>query len=105
MRALFTDDATIDAVLGAAGDPDTFVASLGTLAGEGVGTFHAGHLPEIDVVDATSATARWAMSYRVERRDDAGALEVIDGFRRYEDTYRNEGGVWKIARMRISKVP
>ncbi len=62
-------------------------------------TIHHGHMPEIDVIDKDNATGIWAM-------DDIVKLPglSIQGWGHYHETYRRELGVWKIARIKLTRL-
>lgn len=70
-----------------------------------VESVHHGHMPEIEVLSETEATGVWAMEDIVEFTDS-----VLHGYGHYHETYRKETGVWRIAklhltRLRLSQLP
>jgi hypothetical protein len=61
---------------------------------------HHGHMPEIEITSATTATGIWAMEdYLVF----AGALELQGGGHYYE-TYVKENGKWKIKSLELKRL-
>ena len=67
---------------------------------EGVTTVHHGHMPEIEVVDDTTARGTWAMYDRLEFPDG----RVQCGAGHYEEEYRLDAGAWRIARLRLTRL-
>ena len=68
---------------------------------DGLATVHHGHMPEIEVHDATGATGLWAMSD--ELRDREGNLKVV-GRGHYHEAYRNDGQGWRIAYCKLTRL-
>lgn len=102
MRLVFTDDAVIDTV--DSGGPvisgaDAFMAYLEpTLTG--VVTVHHGHMPEIDITSEVSATGIWAMEDLLQFPDGTS----MRGYGHYHETYRKEGGAWRIASSKLTRL-
>lgn len=102
MRLVFTDDAVIDTV--DSGGPvisgaDAFMAYLEpTLSG--VVTVHHGHMPEIDITSEVSATGIWAMEDLLQFPDGTS----MRGYGHYHETYRKEGGAWRIASSKLTRL-
>ncbi len=63
-------------------------------------TVHHGHMPEIEVVDATHARGIWAMYDRLEYPDG----RVRSGAGHYDEEYRLVDGTWRIARMTLNRL-
>ena len=61
---------------------------------------HHGHMQEIEVVDAFSATAITAMFDRLEFVDG----RVQTGYGHYEEEYVLDDGAWRIARMKLRRL-
>ena len=67
MRAVFTDDVVVDTMSSGGGvvsGGDEFIAFLRSMIGDVI-TVHHGHMPEITLTSATSATGIWAMEDRL----------------------------------------
>lgn len=72
---------------------------------DGVQTCHHGHMPEIDVTGADTATGIWAMFDYVEfapRRD--GSRNGLQGYGHYEETYRRIDGAWRIDSLKLTRL-
>jgi len=100
-RGLFTDDARFglleaDPIEGA----DAFVEfTRGAL--DGTTTVHHGHTPEITIDSPTEARGSWVLHDYVEWPSDPGGRRGMEGFGRYDETYRKVDGDWKIATWRL----
>jgi ketosteroid isomerase-like protein len=77
---------------------DTFRAWWGDNSDRGVSVHH-GHMPEIDIVSPTEARGVWAMEALVESGNSS-----FHGFGHYWETYRKEGGEWRIAKLLITRL-
>ena len=62
-------------------------------------TIHHGHMPEIELIDDDHARGIWAMNDVVDHPD---YLLVGDGH--YHEDYVREDGVWKVARMQLTRL-
>jgi hypothetical protein len=61
---------------------------------------HQGHMPEVEILDETSARGIWAMYDWVDRPRG----RAFQGFGQYYEEYRKEAdGQWRIRLMRISR--
>lgn len=68
-------------------------------------TVHHGHMPEIDVSGADTATGTWAMFDYVEWPAPEGGDRVgLQGYGHYREEYRREDGRWRIARSRLERL-
>ena len=67
---------------------------------EGARTAHQVHSPEIEI-DGDTAKAVWAMQDRVIWTADRPSLV---GYGHYTETYRREGGEWKIATSKLGRL-
>ena len=108
LRQQFTDDAKFDGTNKAVPGPDEFVAWNTARLGPAI-TVHQGHMPEIVLTSATTARGIWAMFDWVEfpKPIEAGRGKGYRGFvgyGHYEEEYRKEGGVWKIAFLRLTRL-
>jgi len=102
MRAVFTDGVVMDtsesggpAVTGA----DEFVAFLRDTLADAVTTHH-GHMPEIDVTSATTATGVWALHDRIKWPNGV----VMEGAGHYHETYEKIDGGWRIASSTLTRL-
>ncbi len=98
---VFTDDVFIDTTDDAGPGTEiqgrtAFVDMLTTML-DGAITVHHGHMSEIDI-DGDTAHGTWSMEDHIWFPPDSG-MGKLWGSGWYEETYRREGGVWKIARM------
>jgi uncharacterized protein (TIGR02246 family) len=102
MRQVFTDDVVIDTTDSGGGTvtgADAFVAFLQeTLAG--AVTVHHGHMPEVTLTSATSATGVWALHDEIVWPD--GTAMRGDGH--YHETYQRVGGEWRIASSTLTRL-
>jgi uncharacterized protein (TIGR02246 family) len=101
MRQVFTDDVVMDTtesggsvITGA----DEFIAFL-RQALDGAVTVHHGHMPEVELNSATTATGIWALEDWV--RWDSGG---IHGFGHYYETYEKAGGTWRIKSSTLTRL-
>ena len=108
--SLFVDDVHIDVTddMRAAGlDPergitigrDHFANNVSRML-EGVVTVHHGHMQEIQPIDATHATAITAMFDRLMWPNG----QVQAGYGHYDEEYRLDDGVWRIARLKLTRL-
>lgn len=119
LRSVFTDDATAD-YRGAATDPRSGVNAIpgnteavvrgadaivsGVMASvAGLTTVHHGHLSEIELESDTLARGIIPMVDRLTMPEGSPILS-LDGWGHYHETYRKEGGAWKIATLRLSRL-
>jgi len=102
MRQVFTDDVVIDTSEAGGGvthGADEFMDFLqGVLAG--ATTVHQGHMPEIDLTSATTATGIWALHDVVIWPDGTR----LDGDCHYHETYDKGGDGWRIASSRLTRL-
>jgi uncharacterized protein (TIGR02246 family) len=102
MRQVFTDDVVIDTTDSGGGvvaGADAFVAFLQeTLAG--AVTVHHGHMPEVTLTSATSATGVWALHDEIVWPD--GTAMRGDGH--YHETYAVVTGEWRIASSTLTRL-
>jgi len=62
-------------------------------------TCHHGHMPEIEIEDASRARGIWAMYDYVETPQ-----YVLNGFGHYHEQYRKVDGAWRIHRLRLTRL-
>ncbi len=102
MRQVFTDDVIIDTtasggviVTGA----DEFMDFLEAALGEAV-TVHHGHMPEIELTSATTATGIWALQDLIIWPDGTRLL----GYGHYHESYRLVRDRWCIATSTLTRL-
>lgn len=102
LRQVFADDVVVDTtdaggsvVTGA----DAFVAALQRLL-DGVLTVHHGHMPEITLTSATTATGIWAMEDLLRFPDGS----ELHGWGHYHETYAKADGTWRITTLRLTRL-
>ncbi len=102
MRAVFTDDVVMDTTESGGGvvtGADDFMAFLRETLADVV-TVHHGHMPEITLTSATTATGVWAMEDRLRWPDGT----TLHGFGHYHDTYEQSSGTWRIASSKLTRL-
>src|SRR5438270_9654085 len=102
MREVFADDVLIDTtdsggrvVAGA----DEFMAGLREILKD-VLTVHHGHMPEIELTSATTATGVWAMEDRLRWPDG----RELHGAGHYHEEYEKVDGRWNIKKMTLTRL-
>jgi len=102
MRRVFTDDVVMDTSESGGGvitGADEFVAFLRETL-DGVVTVHHGHMPEIEVTSATTATGIWALQDVLVW--PTGTRLV--GYGHYHETYEKLDGEWRIASSTLTRL-
>jgi hypothetical protein len=66
-----------------------------------VTTIHHGHMPEITVRDASTATGHWGLTNYCEYTAADGSLRWLRGYGHYDEEYARTGGGWRIRRSRF----
>jgi hypothetical protein len=104
-EAVFTPDAVMD-MQEEAGDlirgaPE--IAAYVRGAVDDVETVHHGHMPEIELTSATTATAVWAMEDLL-RWPPGGPIASMHGWGHYHETYECVDGEWRIATLRLTRL-
>ena len=79
------------------------VESISTLL-TGVRTVHHGHMPEIEITGADTASGVWAMSDYVEFPPTGGVRTGLRGYGHYHERYAREGDAWRISELRLSRI-
>jgi uncharacterized protein (TIGR02246 family) len=102
MRQVFTDDVVMDTT-GAGGrlvvGADEFMDGLQQVLA-GATTVHHGHMPEIEITSATTATGIWALHDIVIWPTGMR----LDGYGHYHETYRKVDGEWRIASSTLTRL-
>ncbi|HEY7072573.1 MAG TPA: nuclear transport factor 2 family protein [Acidimicrobiales bacterium] len=71
----------------------------------GTVTVHHGHMPEIELTGADTATGIWAMFDFVEWTSrETGERSGLRGYGHYHEEYVREDGAWRIARTRLTRL-
>lgn len=107
LRHCFTSDMTVLTpegevyARGGAAYADGLRASLETAV-----SCHQGLTHEIDVIDAENARGVWAMQDVIEweERHPRFGWKAILGRGHYHETYRKEGGAWRIATLTLTRL-
>ncbi|MFM7275950.1 MAG: nuclear transport factor 2 family protein [Gammaproteobacteria bacterium] len=81
-----------------------YVAALAPIL-EGVVTVHHGHTPEIEILSADSASARWAMEDKLWVGEGSVLpFRFLHGYGHYHETYTRHAGSWRIATIRLTRL-
>jgi hypothetical protein len=102
---LFTDPVHIDVRDDGAGttsSPQEFVESV-RRALEGATTVHHGHMPELELTSADTATGIWAMQDQIWWPEGAPVRRLV-GSGHYHETYRRTADGWRIESMRLTRL-
>jgi SnoaL-like domain len=106
-RTCFTDDLHFFAGQDAqplAPSADEFVAYVSKLLA-GTVTVHHGHMPEIELTSATTATGIWAMFDWVDWSQTATPERTFQGYGHYVEEYeKGVDGQWRIKRVRLTRL-
>jgi hypothetical protein len=101
-REVFADDVVVDTsssgggvIAGAA----PFVAFLREAIGDVV-TVHHGHMPEIEIMSATTASGIWAMEDMLRWPN---GMEM-HGYGHYHETYEKVDGAWRIKSTTLTRL-
>lgn len=106
---LFTADAVMDVREDTGNAPVCGIAAIVAqvrFAVDAAASSHQVHTPEITLDGPDSARAVWAMQDRVvwqTGQSPVPGVASITGYGQYHESYRREGGVWKIAALRLSR--
>lgn len=102
MRRVFADDFVSDTTESGGGvvnGADEFMAFLEPMLGEAV-TVHQGHMPEIELISATTATGIWALEDRIRWPDGT----ELRGYGHYHETYEKLDGSWVIKASKLTRL-
>ncbi len=87
-------------------DVDAFIAWTAQQAGQQVSVHH-GHMPDIEILSATTAKGIWAMEdilRHPEGTKSPGGFNFLHGYGHYHETYvRTEAG-WRIKSVRLTRL-
>lgn len=82
----------------------TYVANLAPILQQ-IDTVHHGHMPEISIESADSATGIWAMEDKLWAKDGAPVpFKWMHGYGHYHERYRRIDGEWRIAEVRLTRL-
>jgi uncharacterized protein (TIGR02246 family) len=102
MRQVFADDVVMDTTASGGGvvtGADAFMAFLSETLADAV-TVHHGHMPEITLTTATTATGIWALHDEIVWPD--GTAMRGDGH--YHETYVLTDGGWRIRSSTLTRL-
>jgi uncharacterized protein (TIGR02246 family) len=102
MRQVFADDVVMDTTASGGGvvtGADAFMAFLRETLADAV-TVHHGHMPEITLTSATTATGIWALHDEIVWPD--GTAMRGDGH--YHETYVLADGTWRIRSSTLTRL-
>ena len=106
MRQVFAQDVHIDTSGDGGGiqdDADDFMTMLRSNI-EDVVTVHHGHMPEIELTSATTATGIWAMEDHLWWPEGA-PLKHLHGYGHYHETYeKGADGTWRIKSLLLTRL-
>ena len=105
LAAVFTDDVEIDMTGEGAGvtrSVEEYMPFLRDAIGD-VTTVHHGHMPEITITSATTASGIWAMEDQLWW-PPGGPIAHLHGFGHYHETYERTAAGWRIKTMRLSRL-
>jgi hypothetical protein len=102
MRGVFADDVVVDTTA-SGGDvvtgADDFIAFLQRTLGDTV-TVHHGHMPEIQLTSATTATGIWALQDVIVWPNGSR----LQGYGHYHETYELIAGEWQIKSSTLTRL-
>ncbi|MCU1397540.1 MAG: hypothetical protein JWN62_649 [Acidimicrobiales bacterium] len=102
---VFTEDVVIDMTAeggAVTNGRDAFVEFLRPTL-ESVTTVHHGHMPEIVLQDADSASGTWAMEDHLWW-PEGSPIKRLHGYGHYHETYRRTADGWRIATMSLTRL-
>jgi ketosteroid isomerase-like protein len=102
MRQVFSDDVVVDTTASGGGvveGADTFLGFLRDILGDVV-TVHQGHMPEIELTSATTATGIWALNDILIWPDGSR----MDGYGHYHETYGKGPDGWRITATTLTRL-
>lgn len=102
MRQVFADDVVMDTSASGGGvvhGADEFLAFLRQTL-DGVVTVHHGHMPEIDLTSATTATGIWALNDILVWPNGMR----MDGYGHYHEIYEKGADGWRIKSSTLTRL-
>jgi hypothetical protein len=105
LAQVFTPDVRIDMTGEGAGVTDSveeylpfLVANIGEVT-----TVHHGHMPEIELTSATTATGTWAMEDELWW-PEGSPIRHMHGYGHYHETYAKGADGWRISSMALTRL-
>jgi hypothetical protein len=105
LAAVFTDDVEID-MTGEGGGITRSVAEYMPFLRENietVTTVHHGHMPEIELTSATTATGIWSMEDELWW-PEGGPMRYLHGYGHYHESYEKTADGWRIKTMTLTRL-
>ena len=111
LRTVFTENCTFEGLWAGGDGADAFIASIQkNLAG--VSTVHMGFMPEVEIINATTARGIWAMTDYLEWPTDSRAYlgvsvpgqRGIRGYGHYSEEYSLTDKGWRISHLRMTRL-
>jgi uncharacterized protein (TIGR02246 family) len=102
MRQVFTDDVVMDTTASGGNvvtGADDIMVFLRDVIGDVV-TVHHGHMPEIELTSATTASGVWAMEDMLRWPDG----RELHGYGHYLETYEKVDGAWRIKSLTLTRL-
>jgi diadenosine tetraphosphatase ApaH/serine/threonine PP2A family protein phosphatase len=102
MRQVFSDDVTMDTSAAGGGiitGADEFMAFLEVALADAI-TVHHGHMPEIELTSASSASGIWALQDTIVWPDGSRMV----GYGHYHETYALVEGGWRITSSTLTRL-
>jgi hypothetical protein len=81
---------------------DAIVAYVSHGLNARVCSFHAGFMPEIEILSGTAARAVWPMEDRLWLMD--GPVALMHGWGHYQETYTRCDGRWHIQTLKLTRI-
>ena len=102
MRQVFCDDVVVDSSASGGGvvaGADNCIDFLRGAIGD-VLTVHHGHMPEIELTSANTASGIWAMEDMLRWPDG----RELHGYGHYAETYEKVDGRWRIKTLQLTRL-
>lgn len=111
LRRQFCEDCVYEGTSAPFADADDFIAAMRVNHAR-TSTVHHGHMPEIVLESETSARGIWSMvDYVTWSPGEGPKRSTVSedmwgwmGFGYYQERYRKEGSLWKIALLRLTRL-
>jgi hypothetical protein len=70
---------------------------------DAITTVHHGHMPEIEITSATTATGIWAMEDKL-RWPEGAPISTLHGYGHYHEQYERTADGWRISRTTLTRL-